>query len=166
MNEIKFCANIRIFSPEPKVEGGKTVWEIEVEDSSEVRQEGLDFIGEYNQCFYRRDIEALKQLYAASAFTVFWDNHSGCDSRNLEEHFTKVSVFFQQGKQTESREIEPLLIENAQIRSCDGFALVTAVLRYQSAPTPSVRSTFVLVRDEGRWKAIHIHHSFDPNEVQ
>lgn len=165
MNQIKFCATIRIFSPEPKAEGGKAVREIEVEDNSEVDQEGLDFIGEYNLCFYHRDIDALKQLYATSAFTVFWDNHSGCDSRNLEDHFSKVSEFFQKGKQTESGEIEPLLIEDAQIRSSNGFALVTAFLRYQSAPTPGVRSTFVLIRDEGRWKAIHIHHSFDPNEA-
>jgi len=135
-----------------------------VDADSRVLKEGLDFIAQYNQCFYDRDIEALRQLYDADTFTVFWDNHPGCDSRTFEDHFAKLSNFFQNGKQTESGEIEPLLIEDAAVTGSDGFAVVTAILRYKSAPTPGVRSTFVLIKRDDRWKAMHIHHSFDPNE--
>ena len=149
-----------------KLERQKANWEFEMEHDTEVYKEGLDFINEYNQCFCDRDIEALKEMYATNAFTVFWDNHSGCDSGNLTDHLSKVSEFFQHGKQTESGAIEPLLIEDSQTRSSDGTLIVTALLRYQSAPTPGVRSIFVLMKDDHRWKAMHIHHSFDPNEVK
>ena len=131
--------------------------------SAEQRQ-ALEFIHEYNDCFYRRDVSALKQLYCSEAFTVFWDNHRGSDSAQLDDHFVQVSDFFENGKQTETGSIEPLLVEQTRCTFVDAFAVVTAVLRYHSHPKPSVRSTFVLVHREGRWKACHIHHSFDPNE--
>lgn len=125
---------------------------------------GMAFIHAYNQCFYDKDMEALTSLYSPTLFTGFWDNHANCDSDRLDNHLAKLSEFFSQGKTTESGGIEPLRIEELKVRGANGFLLLTAVLRYNSAPIPGVRSTFVLVEEHGSWKAIHIHHSFDPNE--
>lgn len=126
-------------------------------------RDGLAFLSAYNRCFYNRDIDALRALYATNQFTLFWDNHPGCDSINLEDHFAKVSAFFAKGKKTESGTIEPLLVEDPKVHATQGTLLVTAILRYARAPRTGVRSTFVLVDEAGQWKAIHIHHSFDPN---
>ncbi|WP_165390228.1 nuclear transport factor 2 family protein [Thalassococcus sp. S3] len=131
---------------------------------SQLHQSGLEFLRAYNQCFYDKDLVALKGLYSSTSFTVFWDNHPNCDSNTLDDHFEKLSTFFSKGKLTESGSVEPLLIEELQTRASSGMLLVTAILRYQSAPIPGVRSSFVLVEEDGRWKALHIHHSFDPNE--
>ncbi|MGX9855365.1 nuclear transport factor 2 family protein [Limimaricola variabilis] len=124
-----------------------------------------DFLNEYNKCFYSKDIGALRSMYSSEAFAVFWDNHAGCDSHTLDDHFEKISTFLQEGRSTEGGEVEELIVEDKRIRTSSNFSLVTAILRYRSAPMPGVRSTFVLVREKGRWKAIHIHHSFDPNDI-
>ncbi|WP_420862802.1 YybH family protein [Algirhabdus cladophorae] len=131
----------------------------------QARQEALDFINSYNACFYKRDLDALKALYSPQNFTKFWDNHPGCDSPDLEDHFGKVSTFFKTGKQSESGTIEPLIVEDLHALAVGNTLLVTAILRYQSAPVPGVRSTFALLKENGAWKAAHIHHSFDPNEA-
>ncbi len=132
--------------------------------ANENHKDALNFIREYNECFYKRDLVGLKGLYSSENFLAFWDNHEGCDSASLDDHFSKISDFFRNGKQTESGTIEELMVENEQIRVFGHGLLVTAVLRYASAPKPGVRSTFCLVQEKGRWQAAHIHHSFDPNE--
>jgi len=132
--------------------------------SEDASKDALDFIDSYNACFYKKDLEALKAMYSPKNFARFWDNHPACDSATLEDHFSKVSRFFKNGKETESGTIEPLSIEDLQTFATGGTLLVTAILRYQSAPRPGVRSTFALLREENRWKAVHVHHSFDPNE--
>lgn len=131
----------------------------------DLQAEGIAFIRAYNQCFYDRDVEALRRLYAARDFTQFWDNHAGCDSTRLQDHFERVATFFENGKTTESGTVEDLLIEDVQASATQDALVVTAVLRYGSAPRPGVRSTFVLFWETDGWKAVHIHHSFDPNEV-
>lgn len=132
--------------------------------ASQNHQHALDFIHKYNECFYQRDLVGLKEMYALESFQVFWDNHQGCDSTNLDDHFGKISDFFTNGKQTESGNIEELMVEHEQVCVFGDGLLVTALLRYTSAPKPGVRSTFCLVNEKGHWKAAHIHHSFDPNE--
>ncbi|MEM1301727.1 MAG: nuclear transport factor 2 family protein [Pseudomonadota bacterium] len=132
---------------------------------SEAVEIGLAFIRAYNDCFYRRDLAGLRALYSDQAFTVFWDNHRECDSTTLDDHLGKVGAFFAHGKATESGAVEPLVIETPRAHLTDASLLITAVLRYHSAPRPGVRSTFCLVDEGGTWKAIHIHHSFDPNEA-
>ena len=133
--------------------------------NSVVEKELADFLTRNNQCFYDRDIDALKLLYAPSSSVGFWDNHANCDTYELKEHIKKLSDFFENGKQTETGTVEPLLVENLRASSEDGFAVLTAVLRYQSAPRPGVRSSFVLKKHDENWKIIHLHHSFDPNET-
>ncbi|GIT92135.1 hypothetical protein JANAI62_25930 [Jannaschia pagri] len=123
------------------------------------------FLDHYNQCFYDRDLEALRALYLSDDGLVFWDNHAGCDSTSLEDHVAKVSTFFATGKTTESGTIEPLLIEDLRARRRGDVAVLTSILRYRSAPRPGVRSTFVLGREGLAWRIMHVHHSFDPNET-
>ena len=132
--------------------------------SNSAYQAGLQFIHDYNRCFYERDIDRLKGLYSAQGFTVFWDNHAGCDSDRLEDHFDKLADFFANEKDTESGTIEELLIEDVQVHASANTLIVSAMLRYASVPKPGVRSTFVLTQEDAIWKAVHIHHSFDPNE--
>ena len=109
--------------------------------NSVVEKELADFLTRYNQCFYDRDIDALKLLYAPSSSVGFWDNHANCDTYELKEHIKKLSDFFENGKQTETGTVEPLLVENLRASSEDGFAVLTAVLRYQSAPRPGYTAT-------------------------
>ncbi|MEM9715888.1 MAG: nuclear transport factor 2 family protein [Pseudomonadota bacterium] len=123
-----------------------------------------DFIQMYNQCFYDRDLDGLRSLYSSDEFSVFWDNHKDCDSTNLDDHFAKLATFFETGKETEAGEVEPLQIEDMNVCNGSDMAVVTAILRYQSTPRPGVRSTFVLINHDNSWRAVHIHHSFDPNE--
>ncbi|WP_147124296.1 nuclear transport factor 2 family protein [Shimia ponticola] len=131
---------------------------------SEALRIGLEFIQRYNDCFYRKDLAGLQELYAADAFVGFWDNHPDCDAIDLSDHLDAVGAFFAKGKTTESGGVEPLIIEDARARRTGDGLIVTAMLRYASAPRPGVRSTFVLVRKVDVWQAAHIHHSFDPNE--
>ena len=128
--------------------------------SNSADEAGVQFIRDYNACFYDRDIDRLKALYSTQGFTVFWDNHIGCDSDRFDDHFDKLADFFANGKGTESGTIEELLIEDAQVHASATTLIVTAMLRYASARKPGVRSTFVLTREDGTWKAVHLHHSF------
>ncbi|MGH1483286.1 MAG: nuclear transport factor 2 family protein [Geminicoccales bacterium] len=124
----------------------------------------LDFLESYNRCFYERDLKALREHYVDGSNFVFWDNHPNCDSTSLKDHLIKIERFFVNGKDSESGDIEPLIVDNPRIVICKNTALLTAMLRYASRPEPGVRSTFFLVYDTGRWKAAHIHHSFAPSE--
>ena len=125
-------------------------------DAKSALQIGLDFIHRYNDCFYRKDMDALRELYSADAFSVFWDNHAGCDATELRDHFNAVGAFFAKGKETESGDVEPLMVEDARAHQVGDSLLITAILRYASVPKPGVRSTLWLVLDRGAWRAAHI----------
>lgn len=122
----------------------------------------------YNGCFYRRDLAGLRALYAADGDIVYFDNHAGCDAEALDAHVAAVGAFFATGKETESGGIEPLLVENFRAWAGADAALATAMVRYQSAPRPGVRASFVLERPPDApargWLIRHIHYSFDPGE--
>lgn len=122
----------------------------------------------YNECFYRKDLAGLRALYAPGGGQVYFDNHPGCDADDLEAHLAAVGAFFQNGKATESGDVEPLTLEKFRAWAGSEAALVTAVFRYASAPRPGVRGSVVFERDvddaRSPWLIRHIHFSFDPNE--
>jgi quinol monooxygenase YgiN len=130
--------------------------------SSATLESALSFIHAYNDCFYQKDIDQLRALYVPENDVVFWDNHAKCDSTSLETHLEMVGRFFSEGKLTESGDVEPLVLEDLQVTCLNGTAILTVILRYQSKPTPGVRTTFVLVDVDGEWRAKHVHHSFEP----
>jgi hypothetical protein len=118
----------------------------------------------YNRCFYDRDLLGLRALYAADGDLIYFDNHAGCDSAGLAHHLEQVRRFFANGKQSESGGIEQLLDEGLAVFAADAAAVMTVILRYASAPRPSVRATFVVLREDNAWRIRHIHFSFDPGE--
>ena len=118
----------------------------------------------YNQCFYQRDLEALRRMYAEERRMIYFDNHADCDTEELDAHLDAVGRFFREGKKTESGDVEPVAIENLTVYCSDAAAFATAVFRYQSAPRPGVRATFAFAAREGGWRILHIHFSFDPSE--
>lgn len=115
-------------------------------------------LDEYNDCFYKRDLDRLKSLYVPDGDVIFFDNHKDCDSKTLEDHLLKVSKFFDTGK------IEELLSEDMAVYQHGDSACLLIKYRYPSKPTPGVRSTFYLENHDDGWKIRHIHYSFDPNE--
>lgn len=128
------------------------------------KQSVMAVLEAYNQCFYNRDIEALKAMYVDAAEFVFWDNHPDCDSASFDDHVAKVGKFFDIGKNTESGDVEILIVESPRVQLLGETAVLTSTLRYKSAPKPGVRSTFVVRLDGGEWKIAHVHYSFDPSE--
>lgn len=77
------------------------------------KQVFVDFLNQYNECFYKKDIVALKEFYdTQSNVLIYFDNHKGNDTYTLDEHLRLISDFFEKGKQTESGGVEPLIIEN------------------------------------------------------
>ncbi|MFP4362516.1 MAG: hypothetical protein ACLFR1_01470 [Spirochaetia bacterium] len=52
-----------------------------------LQREGLEefkeFLKQYNQCWYKRDIAALRQMYASDGEVTFYDNDPGCESFDL-----------------------------------------------------------------------------------
>lgn len=122
------------------------------------------FLDAYNRCFYDRDLQSLRALYASDGDLLYFDNHPGCDSPTLDHHLRQVGAFFARGKRTESGVIEPLLVEGLTVFASETAATMTVMLRYASAPRSGVRATFVLQREDNSWRIRHIHFSFDPNE--
>lgn len=114
--------------------------------SNSAYQAGLQFIRDYNRCFYDWDIDRLGGLYSALGFTVFWDNHAGCDSDRFDDHFAKLADFFANGKDTESGTIEKLLIEDVQVHASADTLIVSAMLRYDSAPKPGFEALLSSLR--------------------
>lgn len=72
----------------------------------------VDFLNQYNQCFYDRDLIALKEFYdTKNNVLIYYDNHKGNDTYTVDEHLKLIADFFDKGKQTESGAVEPLIIE-------------------------------------------------------
>lgn len=130
---------------------------MKVTDPNEIKKFQI-FLDEYNDCFYRRDIERLKNLYTSDGDIVFFDNHENCDSQDLDDHLLKISKFFESGK------IEEILLEDMVIYQHGDSACILMKCRYSSKPKPCVRTTLYLEKHDSVWKIRHIHYSFDPNE--
>jgi hypothetical protein len=118
------------------------------------------FIEQYNDCFYQRDINALREMYSCDGDVVYFDNHSQCDSYNLENHINKV------GKFIESGDVQKLEYEILKVFDTTNSVCLIVKFVYPSNPLPTVRTTFYLERVEGKLKIRHIHYSFDPNECE
>jgi ketosteroid isomerase-like protein len=118
----------------------------------------VELLDAYDASFLSRDIKAFRKLHVSDGHVVFFDNHAGCDSRIYSEHERKVLTFFETGA------VGSITRENLQVFSVGDAACVTVVQRYNSKPTPGVRTSYFLERERGDWKIRHMHHSFDPNE--
>lgn len=119
-----------------------------------------DFIDQYNDCFYRGDIGALREMYSSDGDIVYFDNHSQCDSYSLDNHIEKVSKFIKSGS------IERLQYEILKaFDTADSVCLIVKFI-YPSNPTPSVRTTFYLERAGKQLKIRHLHYSFNPSECK
>lgn len=125
----------------------------------------VDFLEQYNECFYNKDIVGLKEFYdTQSNVLIYFDNHKGNDTYTLEEHLQLISDFFVKGKQTESGGVEPLIIENLNVFHKENAACLCFISKYKSFPVPVVRSTMYLERIEDKWKIMHAHFSFEPEK--
>lgn len=122
-------------------------------------------LNEYNQTWYDKDIEKLKDYYdIKSNRLIYYDNHKGNDTYTLEDHLALISDFFNNGKQTESGEIEELIIENFNVFSKGDTACLCFITRYKSFPNPYIRATMYLEIIQDKWKVIHVHCSFEPEK--
>lgn len=119
----------------------------------------ITLMDDYEQSFSMRSIEDFRLLHVTDDKLVFFDNHANCDSNSYSEHERKVVNFFKSGA------IGSIIRENVRVFVAGEMACITAILRYSSTPRPGVRTTYVLERENGSWKIRHMHHSFDPNEI-
>lgn len=125
----------------------------------------IDFLNSYNECFYCKDIEKLKRFYdSKDNILIYFDNHKNNDTYNLEQHLNLLLDFFNNGKTTESGDVEPLIIENLNIFHKEKTACLCFISKYKSFPDPAVRSTLYLESLEDEWKIIHAHYSFQPDK--
>ena len=123
-------------------------------------EEFEQLLRQYNQCFYERDIESLRNMYVPDGNVIYFDNHANCDSSNIEIHLAKVEEFFDKGS------IVELLSENLTVYQFGDAACMVVTVRYSSNPQPGVRASFFLEKHLLQWKIRHIHFSTDPNEVK
>lgn len=124
-----------------------------------------DFINAYNDCFYNKDIEKLKEFYDVKNNTlIYLDNHKNNDTYTLKQHINLLADFFKNGKKTESGAVEPLLMENFNVFRREDAACLCYIARYKSFPTPAVRCTLYLECLQGKWKIMHVHCSFEPDK--
>ncbi|MDJ0592270.1 MAG: nuclear transport factor 2 family protein [Pleurocapsa sp. MO_226.B13] len=114
----------------------------------------------YNQCFYDRNIESLRNMYVPDGEVIYFDNHANCDSCDLETHLSKVKDFFDSGI------IVELLSEKLTVYQFGDAACMVVKVRYSNNPQPGVRASFFLEKYFWEWKIRHIHFSTDPNEVK
>jgi ketosteroid isomerase-like protein len=115
---------------------------------------------QYNEYFYNRDIESLRNMYVADGHVIYFDNHANCDSSEIEVHLSKIQEFFSNGT------IVELDYENLTVYQFGNAACMVVTVRYSNNPKPGVRSSFFLERHDGEWKIRHIHFSTDPNEMR
>lgn len=124
-----------------------------------------DFINSYNECFYNKDIEKLKEYYDfKNNRLVYFDNHKENDTFNFDQHINLLMDFFKNGKKTESGGVEPLIIENLNVFRRGETACLCFIAKYKSFPDPAVRCTLYLECLENKWKIIHGHYSFQPDK--
>lgn len=119
----------------------------------------ISLMDAYDQSFSMRSIDDFRSLHVTDDRVVFFDNHANCDSNAYSEHERKVASFFRSG------DIGSIIRENVRVFAASDIACIMAILRYASTPRPGVRTTYVLERENDSWKIRHMHHSFDPNEI-
>ena len=105
---------------------------------------------QYNQCFYERDIESLRNMYVPDGNVIYFDNHANCDSSEIEVHLSKVKEFFDNGS------IVELLSENLAVYQVGDAACMVVTVRYSSNPQPGVRASFFMERRSGQWKIVFV----------
>jgi len=114
----------------------------------------------YNECFMRRDLEALRQLYVDDGSFIYFDNHANCDSKMLEDRLAKVGEFFKTGE---------IVNLDTEVLGCivqEESATIAAHVRYkQEKSVPRVRVSAFLERYGDDWKIRHLHYSTDPNQA-
>ena len=123
-------------------------------------KEIIEFLDSYNDCFYKKDIQKLKTFYAENL--IYFDNHKGNDTYNLNDHLKLLSEFFTKGKTTESGDVEPLIMENINIFRKNDAACICFMAKYKSFPDPAIRCTYYIEKTGGEWKILHSHGSFQP----
>ena len=123
-------------------------------------EEFEELLKQYNQCFYERDMESLRNMYVLDGDVIYFDNHANCDASEIEIHLTKVKEFFDSGS------IVELLSENLTVYQYGDAACMIVKVRYSSNPQPGVRASFFLEKYQRQWKIRHIHFSNDPNKVK
>jgi len=124
----------------------------------DLREKYSSFIDKYNNCFYERNVNALREMYAQNEDIIFFDNHEGCDSYSLQDHIDKVVNFIESG------DIEKLSYRIIKVFEGKQNTCLIVKFIYPSKPVPSVRATFYLANEHNELKIKHIHYSFDPNE--
>lgn len=123
----------------------------------------VNILDEYNQAFYDKDINKLREFYDSdNNVLIYFDNHMNNDTYNLEDHLRLISDFFENGKATESGGVEPLIIENLHVFHKTDAACLCFLARYKSFPDPAVRATMYLECLNNKWKIVHVHCSFEP----
>lgn len=124
-----------------------------------------NFIKEYDKCFLERDIEKLKSFYPEKdSELVYFDNHKNNDTYSVSDHLKLLNDFFQNGKKTESGEVEELTMENTHYFKTENAACICFYARYKSYSKSVVRTTMYLEKDRGEWKIKHVHCSFEPEK--
>ncbi len=115
-------------------------------------------LDDYDQSFQNRDINALRNMYSSDGDISFYDNHSNCDSFNLDDHIKRARIFFETGTIVDISSENLIVYENSE------SACMVVTHRYSNRPKPGVRATYFLEKENGSWKIRHVHCSFDPNE--
>lgn len=104
-----------------------------------------NLLDDYNQAFYNKDINRLKESYDSSNnILIYFENHKNNDTYCLEEQLRLISDFFKNGKATESGGVEPISIENLHVFHKTDSACLCFIARYRSFPVPAVRATMYL----------------------
>lgn len=127
-----------------------------------MRSENIDtftkLLDTYNECFLSRDAASLRNMYSENGDIIFFDNHSDCDSTDIEDHISKVASFFRSGNMSHVQYKKPVVYETS-----DSACVITGY-RYDGQDAFTVRATFYLEKENDEWKIRHIHCSEIPHK--
>lgn len=130
-----------------------------------IKEYFLNYLNQYNKTWGDKDLEKLKEYYDTdNDRLIYYDNHKNNDTYTLQEHIALVSNFLTKGKETESGEVEELIIENFNVFSKNDTACLCFIAKYKSFPRPYVRTTMYIEKIEDNWKVLHVHCSFEPEK--
>ena len=130
-----------------------------------IKEYFLDYLNGYNKTWVDKDLKKLKEYYDTdNDRLIYYDNHKNNDTYTLQEHIALVSNFLTNGKETESGEVEELIIENFNVFSKNDVACLCFIAKYKSFPRPCVRTTMYIEKIEDKWKVLHVHCSFEPEK--
>lgn len=130
-----------------------------------IKEYFLNYLNQYNKTWVDKDLEKLKEYYDTDKDRlIYYHNHKNNDTYTLQEHIALVSNFLTKGKETESGEVEELIIENFNVFSKNDTACLCFIAKYKSFPRPYVRTTMYIEKIEDNWKVLHVHCSFEPEK--